>query len=349
MKVDSSLSGKSLLRALAGERLATPPIWFMRQAGRYLPEYRELRRQAPNFMDFCYAPALATEAVMQPLRRFPLDAAILFSDILVVPHALGRDVRFIEGEGPRLDPLIGQASWALGDPAKAVERLAPVYEAVERIKAGLPEGVALIGFAGSPWTVATYMLQGRGGDKDDCRAAAWAQPAQVDALLAVLVETTARHLQAQAKAGAEVLQIFESWAEGLAEPQFEQLVLRPTAALIVRLRALGVTQPVIGFPRGAGHHLARYAAETGVDALGVDTSVPVARVRPALPARMPLQGNLDPQLLVVGGDALRAGVASVLADFGDAPHIFNLGHGITPEASPEHVTAMIAAVRGAAT
>jgi uroporphyrinogen decarboxylase len=337
-----------MLRVLSGERLATPPVWFMRQAGRYLPEYRELRRQAKTFLDFCYAPALATEAVMQPLRRFPLDAAILFSDILVVPHALGRRVDFVEGEGPRLDPLVESPSWSLGDPHKAIERLAPVYEAVERIRAGLPEHVALIGFAGAPWTVATYMLQGRGGEKDVARAAAWSKAGDVDALLETLVETTALHLAAQARAGAEVLQVFESWAEGLAEPLFERLVLGPTTALVARLRALGVTAPVIGFPRGAGHHLARYAAETGVDALGIDTSVPAARVRPALPAGMPLQGNLDPQLLVVGGAALETGVRAVLRDFAGGPHIFNLGHGITPDASPDHVTAMIAAVRGGA-
>jgi uroporphyrinogen decarboxylase len=346
LKVESSLSTKPLLRVLAGERTDTPPIWFMRQAGRYLPEYRELRKQTKNFLDFCYAPAIATEAVMQPLRRYPLDAAILFSDILVVPHALGRDVQFLEGEGPRLDPLIGQASWSLGDPQRAVERLAPVYEAVERIKAGLPEGVALIGFAGGPWTVATYMLQGRGGEKDACRAAAYSQPGDVDALLAVLVEATAQHLVAQVKAGAEVLQVFESWAEGLSEPLFERLILKPTAALVARVRALGVTAPIIGFPRGGGHHIARFAAETGVTALGIDTGTPVVRVRPSLPKGMPLQGNLDPQLLVVGGDALRAGVRHVLADFAGGPHIFNLGHGITPDASPEHVTIMIETVRG---
>jgi uroporphyrinogen decarboxylase len=348
LKVDSSLSAKPLLRVLAGERQATPPIWFMRQAGRYLPEYRELRKQSKTFLDFCYAPALATEAVMQPLRRYPLDAAILFSDILVVPHALGRDVQFLEGEGPRLDPLIGAASWKLGDPLKAVERLAPVYEAVERIRAGLPEGVALIGFAGGPWTVATYMLQGRGGEKDECRRAAWAHPADVDALLEVLVETTARHLVAQARAGAEALQVFESWAEGLAEPLFERLVIQPTARLVARVRALGVSAPIIGFPRGGGHHIARYAAETGVTAMGIDTGTPAARVISALPPGLPLQGNLDPQLLVAGGDALRAGVRHVLRDFAGAPHIFNLGHGITPDARPEHVTMMIEAVRGGA-
>jgi uroporphyrinogen decarboxylase len=348
MKVDSSTLAKPLLRALAGERQATPPIWIMRQAGRYLPEYRELRSRSKSFLDFCYAPALATEAVMQPLRRFPLDAAILFSDILVVPHALGRDVDFVEGEGPRLKPLVEESAWPLGDPHRAIERLAPVYEAVERIRAGVPAGVTTIGFAGSPWTVATYMLQGRGGEKDVARAAAYARAADVDALLATLVETTALHLAAQVKAGAEALQIFESWAEGLSEPLFERLVLKPTTALMARLRALGVTAPTIGFPRGAGHHLARYAAETGVDALGLDTSVPVARVRPALPSNMALQGNLDPQLLVIGGEPLRRGVDEVLAAFSGGPHIFNLGHGITPNASPAHVTQMIAAVRGAA-
>lgn len=349
MTIDSSLvSAKPFLRVLAGERLETPPIWFMRQAGRYLPEYRELRTKAKTFLDFCYAPALATEAVMQPLRRYDLDAAILFSDILVVPDALGRQVFFVEGEGPRLAPLLDETNWRFEAPEPAIQRLAPVYETVERIAKALPPHVALIGFAGSPWTVATYMLQGRGGEKDVSRRGAYARAEEVDALLDVLVEATARHLEAQAKAGAEVLQIFESWAEGLSEPLFERLILRPTKALVARVRALGVTAPIIGFPRGAGHHLSRYAAETGITAVGIDTSVPVARVRAFLPKNMALQGNLDPQLLVVGGEPLRSGVAKVLESFGDRPHIFNLGHGITPEAKPEHVTEMIAAVRAGA-
>lgn len=349
MTLDSSLGeAKPLLRVLAGERLETPPIWFMRQAGRYLPEYRELRTRAKSFLDFCYAPALATEAVMQPLRRFDLDAAILFSDILVVPHALGRDVTFVEGEGPRLPPLLDETGWRFEDPERAVQRLAPVYETVERIAKALPATVALIGFCGAPWTVATYMLQGRGGEKDVSRRGAYARAGEVDVLLEVLVEATARHLVAQVHAGAEVLQIFESWAEGLSEPLFERLVLRPNTALVARVRALGVIAPIIGFPRGAGHHLSRYAAETGVTAVGVDTSVPVALVRGALPRGMALQGNLDPQLLIVGGEPLKAGVAQVLASFGDSPHIFNLGHGITPDAKPEHVTKMITAVRGGA-
>lgn len=346
MSIDSSLGEtKPLLRTLAGERQDTPPVWFMRQAGRYLPEYRELRKQAKTFLDFCYAPAMATEAVLQPLRRFDLDAAILFSDILVVPHALGRDVRFVEGEGPRLPPLLEETGWRFEDPERAIQRLAPVYETVERLTKAIPKKVALIGFAGAPWTVATYMLQGQGGDKDRSRAGAYARPEEVDALLTVLVEATARHLAAQAAAGAEVLQIFESWAEGLSEPLFERLVLKPTAALVARVRALGATAPIIGFPRGAGHHYSRYAVETGVTALSVDTSVPVTRLRAYLPKEMPLQGNLDPQLLVVGGEALRKGVHAVIDSFGDRPHIFNLGHGITPEAKIEHVSDMVEAVK----
>lgn len=336
-----------LLRALNGERLDPPPIWIMRQAGRYLPEYRELRTRAKTFLDFCYSPALATEAVMQPLRRFPLDAAILFSDILVVPDALGRKVWFVEGEGPRLEPLIGETDWSFGDPVKAVQRLAPVYEAVERIKGQLDPGIALIGFCGAPWTVATYMLQGEGGDKDRARREAYQRPADVDALLSVLVETSAQHLAAQVKAGADCVQIFESWAEGLPEPLFERVILKPTMQLVKRLRALGVTVPVIGFPRGSGALLGRYARETGVTALGVDTQTPAAFARENAPANMALQGNLDPQLVVAGGAALERGVRQVLEDFRGGPHVFNLGHGITPQATPENVADLVRLVKGA--
>ncbi|MDX2237645.1 MAG: uroporphyrinogen decarboxylase [Hyphomonadaceae bacterium] len=338
--------GKPFLTVLSGVRTPRPPIWIMRQAGRYLPEYRALRAQAGSFLDFCYAPALAAEAVFQPLRRFPLDAAILFSDILVVPDALGRKVAFVEGEGPRLAPLDEEQVWRFADPAQAVQRLSPVYETVERIKAGLARDVALIGFAGAPWTVATYMLQGEGGEKDRARRAVYRRPREVDALIAALVETTALHLEAQAKAGAECVQIFESWAEGLPPALFERLILAPTKALIARLRALGVTVPVIGFPRGGGAMIARYAQETGVDAIGLDTSVSSHWAQTALPLNMPRQGNLDPQLLVVGGDALSQGVDDVIAGFAGAPHIFNLGHGITPEADPAHVAALVARVKG---
>jgi uroporphyrinogen decarboxylase len=320
----------------------------MRQAGRYLPEYRELRGRAKNFLDFCYSPALASEAALQPLRRFPLDAAILFSDILVVPDALGQKLWFVEGEGPRLAPLIGQESWSFEATEKAIQRLSPVYETTERIRGQIPRDIALIGFAGGPWTVATYMLQGRGGDKDDARLAAYTRAADVDRLLDVLVEATAQHLSMQAKAGADCLQIFESWAEGLSLPLFERVILRPTIALVSRLRTLGVTAPIIGFPRGAGAHIGRYARETGVTALGVDTQTPAAFARQQAPAAMALQGNLDPQLVVAGGSLLENGALSVIDAFRGGPHIFNLGHGITPDAKPEHVADLVRIVKGAA-
>lgn len=337
-------SASALLRVLNGERVDPPPVWIMRQAGRYLPEYRELRTRARSFLEFCYSPALATEAVLQPLRRFHLDAAILFSDILVIPDALGRKVRFLEGEGPRLEPLIAEDAWRFADPSIVATRLAPVYEAVARIKGELEPQIPLIGFCGGPWTVATYMLQGQGGEKDVARRAAYERPEDVDCLLAVLVEASAQHLAQQAKAGADCVQIFESWAEGLSASLFKRLILDPTEALVGRLRDLGVTVPVIGFPRGAGSAVSDYAAQTGVTAIGLDTSAPSSI---ALPPSMPRQGNLDPQLLVVGGAALERGVSEVLAAFRQAPHIFNLGHGITPEAKPENVARLIDLVKSA--
>ena len=337
----------ALLRTLKGARVDPPPIWIMRQAGRYLPEYRELRTRAKSFLEFCYSPALATEAVMQPLRRFPLDAAILFSDILVIPDALGRAVSFVEGEGPRLSPLIEEHEWRLDDPERALQRLSPVYEAVERIKRGLEKSVALIGFCGGPWTVATYMLQGQGGDKDRSRRAAYERPSDVDALLEVLVEMSAQHLAKQIAAGADCVQIFESWAEGLSEQLFERVILKPTTALMARLRELGVSAPVIGFPRGAGALLGRYARETGISALGVDTQTPAHFAREQAPKGVALQGNLDPQLVVAGGAALEQGVREALSGFAGCPHIFNLGHGITPDASPENVAQLVRLVKGA--
>lgn len=336
----------ALLRVLSGERLDPPPVWIMRQAGRYLPEYRELRTRAKSFMEFCYSPALATEAVLQPLRRFPLDAAILFSDILVVPDALGRKVWFVEGEGPRLNPLTEEESWRFDDPQRGLQRLAPVYEAVERIKAAIPKDIALIGFCGGPWTVATYMLQGEGGDKDRARRAIYERPGDVAALLDALVEMSAQHLAAQVKAGADCVQIFESWSEGLTPAQFQSVIIGPTQRLVKRVRELGVVAPIIGFPRGAGAMLSAYAGETGVTALGVDTQTPARFAINAAPLGMPLQGNLDPQTLIVGGEAMDAAARLVLADFRDAPHIFNLGHGITPEATPENMARLIQVVKG---
>lgn len=338
----------ALLRALNGEALERPPIWIMRQAGRYLPEYRELRTRAKSFLEFCYSPALATEAVMQPLRRFPLDAAILFSDILVVPDALGRKVWFVEGEGPKLDPLIGEETWRFGEPEKTAQKLAPVYEAVERIKAAIPKDIALIGFAGAPWTVATYMLQGRGGDKDDARLEFYRRSEDVDALLETLVEATAQHLAAQVKAGADCLQIFESWAEGLPPQMFQRVVITPTRKLISRVRELGVDVPIIGFPRGAGAQIGAYAHQTGINALGIDTQTPAIEAREAAPMGMPLQGNLDPLTLVIGGKVLEDAAQDVLITFKETPHIFNLGHGITPQATPENVEKLVRIVKGGA-
>lgn len=336
----------ALLRVLNGERLDPPPIWIMRQAGRYLPEYRELRTRAKNFLDFCYSPALATEAVMQPLRRFPLDAAILFSDILVIPDALGRAVSFVEGEGPRLKPLVEEETWRFDDPERALQRLSPVYEAVERIKGAIPKDIALIGFCGGPWTVATYMLQGKGGDKDRSRRAVYERPEDVDALLDVLVEMSAQHLTKQVQAGADCVQIFESWSEGLSPLMFQRVIIGPTRKLVRRLRELGVTVPIIGFPRGAGAQLEAYANETGVNALGVDTQTPADFAFKVAPEGMALQGNLDPQTLIVGGDALETAARDVLIAFKGAPHIFNLGHGITPEATPENLAHLVRVVKG---
>lgn len=336
----------ALLRVLKGERLDPPPIWIMRQAGRYLPEYRELRTRAKNFLDFCYSPSLATEAVMQPLRRFPLDAAILFSDILVIPDALGRAVSFVEGEGPRLKPLVDEETWRFDDPERALQRLSPVYEAVERIKGAIPKDIALIGFCGGPWTVATYMLQGKGGEKDRSRRAVFERPGDVDALLDVLVEMSAQHLAKQVHAGADCVQIFESWSEGLSPLMFQRVIIGPTRKLVQRLRALGVIAPIIGFPRGAGAQLEAYANETGINALGVDTQTPADFAFKVAPDGMALQGNLDPQAIVAGGEALERAARDVLIAFKSAPHIFNLGHGITPEATPENLAHLVRVVKG---
>jgi uroporphyrinogen decarboxylase len=336
------VSGRKILRVLQGERVEPAPVWLMRQAGRYLPEYRELRQRAPDFLQFCYSPALAAEASLQPLRRFDLDAAIVFSDILTIPDALGRRVRFPERGGPQLDALVEDASWRLGEPSRAIQRLSPVYETVQRVRSQMEQQQTLIGFAGGPWTVATYMLQGQGGPKDRARRAFYERAEDVDALLAVLAETTALHLAEQAKAGADCVQLFESWAEGLPSSLFERLVIRPTRQIVMRLSELGVRSPVIGFPRAAtSEQIVAYASETRVDALGVDTAARAAALRTHMDRVMPMQGNLDPQLLVVGGAALERGVAQVLDDFAGGPHIFNLGHGITPDAKPEHVAHLL--------
>jgi uroporphyrinogen decarboxylase len=333
-----------LLRALAGETLDRPPIWFMRQAGRFLPEYRALRAQSPDFMAFCKSPAMAAEVTLQPLRRFPFDAAIVFADILLIPEALGQKVWFEAGEGPRLGDL--PSNDALADQIEAsTGRLAYVGETLERVRAALEPERALIGFAGGPWTVATYMLEGRSSDRSGPRGLAYSEPGRIDALVAVLVEGTARYLAMQAAAGAQALKIFESWAEQLPEPLFERLVIRPHAQIVKRLRELGVDLPVIGFPRGAGALVDIYAnrAQTTAVALDVQASADQGR---RIQASKPIQGALDPLLLRSGGPELERRIDQMLADWSAGPYIFNLGHGILPDTPVDHVRRAVERVVG---
>ena len=339
-----SIPVKPLLRALAGETVFPPPTWLMRQAGRYLPEYRATRAKAKTFLDLCLSPELAAEITLQPVRRFGFDAAILFSDILVVPHALGRRVGFVEGAGPKLDP-IRPTDLAKLDKGGIRAALAPVFETVHLLRRQLPAATALIGFAGAPWTVATYMIEGGSGrDFSASKRFALGNPEDFGKLIGVLVEATSEYLLGQVEAGAEALQLFDSWAGVLGESEFRRWSIEPTRAIVERLKAAYPQVPIIGFPRGAGMLYADYARETGVDALSLDTGVPLTFAR-ALQARLPVQGNLDPQLVVVGGEAMRREAGAILAALGEAPFVFNLGHGIVPETPPEHVAELLRIVR----
>ncbi len=327
---------KPLLRALAGETLNKPPWWLMRQAGRYLPEYRALRAQGSDFVSFCLTPALAAEATLQPVRRFGMDAAIIFADILLVPRALGQRVEFGE-DGPVLEPIAESAGIA-GLRRGEVSGLEPVYETVRRSRAGLPPEVALIGFAGSPWTVATYMVEG-GASRDFQHVKAWAyrDPSGFAALIELIADATFVYLSGQIAAGADVVQLFDSWAGVLSEAGFERWVIDPTRRIIARLKQDFPTVPVIGFPRGAGLLYQRYAAETGVDAVGLDSAVPPSFARERLQGRVAVQGNLDPVALLVGGSAMRQEVRRIRAALAGGPFIFNLGHGVLPQTPPENV------------
>lgn len=318
------------------------PVWFMRQAGRYLPEYRELRRKAADFLSFCYTPELAVEATLQPMRRYPFDASIIFSDILVVPHALGQHTWFVEGEGPRLTPITGPSALSL----KSFDRhLAPVYEAVSGLRAALPADKAVIGFAGAPWTLATYMIAGRGGsDQWPARTFAAREPEAFGAIVDVLVEACSRHLVAQVRAGADAVQIFDSWASALDEPGFERWCIAPTARIVRAVKAACPQVPVIGFPRGAGFGYEAFAARTGVDAVSLDWTVPMAAAR-RLQRSLTVQGNLEPARLAAGGAPLDAAVDHICAALGDGPFVFNLGHGINLETPPEHVARVIERVK----
>ncbi len=344
----SSPSTATLVAVLAGKAVTPPPVWLMRQAGRYLPEYREVRTKAGSFLDLCYTPALAAEVTLQPVRRFGLDAAILFSDILVVPDALGQRVAFVEGEGPRLEPVRSAADLARLDPAATSEKFAHVYETVARVRAELPAATALIGFCGAPWTVATYMVAGCGTpDQADARGWAYRDPVGFSRLIDILAEASIAYLDGQVQAGADVLQIFDTWAGALPEDEFERWVVAPTHRIVTQLKARHPLLPIIGFPRGAGAKAARYVEATGVDGLGCDTAVPLSEMRALAGKGVAVQGNLDPLLLVAGGAALEARVAATLDAMRGVPFIFNLGHGIVPQTPPEHVARLVALVRAA--
>ncbi len=339
---------KPFLAVLAGERQARPPVWLMRQAGRYLPEYREIRAQAASFLDFCYTPAFAVEATLQPIRRFGFDAAILFSDILVIPDALGQCVTFETGEGPRLDPIGDAEGFERLRPEPDWTKLAPAFETLDRLKTALPGDVALIGFCGAPWTVASYMIAGRGTpDQAPARLFAYREPVLFAALIDRLVDASAEYLLRQIAAGAEAVQIFDSWAGVLPPAEFERWCLAPVEALIAKVKARAPGTPVIAFPRGAATQLSKFAGLDGIAAIGLDTAVEPAAAVAALPGPVALQGNLDPLALIAGGAALDQGVDRVLAGFADRAHIFNLGHGILPETPIAHVERMLKRVRGA--
>jgi len=319
---------------------------MMRQAGRHLPEYRETRAKARDFLDFCYSPSLAAEATLQPVRRYGMDGAILFADILLILDAMGRNVRFVEGEGPRVDPATKASDLSKVPLEKILQRLAPVGETVERVRASLDSSTTLIGFAGSPWTVGVYAIEGRGGtDKADSRKFGYQHPEDLDGMLEQLVEASAHYLLMQANAGADALMLFESWAEGLPEDAFERWVIGPTAKLVKRVRELGVKQPILGFPRGAGGLVVDYAERTGVNAVGLDTAIPLKRIDAALPKGMPVQGNLDPMRLVAGGPGMEDRVREIITSLKGRPHIFNLGHGVTPEVPIPHVEAVLRTIR----
>lgn len=329
---------KPLLRSLAGETLSTPPWWLMRQAGRYLPEYRQVRAKARDFIELCLSPAPAAEVTMQPVRRYGMDGAILFSDILMLPYGLGQKVSFHEGEGPLLEPIEDHKSLIPFDRDRVISRLEPVLETIRRVKEMLGAQTALIGFAGAPWTVATYMVEG-GSSRDFQRVRGWAyrDPAGFAALIELLVESTTAYLAAQIEAGAEVVQLFDSWAGILPEAAFERWVIAPTSRIVAQLKRRFSDHPVIGFPRAAGLYYERYVKETGVDGIGLDTAMPAGYGARVLQPLATVQGNLDPMLLMVGGAALVDGVIQLRRELGRGPYVFNLGHGVLPETPPENV------------
>jgi uroporphyrinogen decarboxylase len=337
-------SPKILLATLRRGNPGRIPIWLMRQAGRYLPEYRALRERKGGFLELVNDSDAAAEVTLQPIRRFGFDGAILFSDILIVPHALGQDLRFEAGEGPRLAPALTDV--ALASLERVPGRLEPIYRTVEKVAGRLPSETTLLGFAGSPWTVATYMIAGRGSrEQAEARRFAYRDPGAFGAIVDAIVDTTIGYLAGQIRAGVEAVQLFDSWAGSLAPDPFERWVIAPTAAIVSRLKQLHPEVPVIGFPKGAGAKLGAYCRETGVDAIGLDETVDPAWADRELPPGMPVQGNLDPLALLAGGAALESAVARILSVFEGRPHIFNLGHGIDKQTPVGHVERLVALVR----
>jgi uroporphyrinogen decarboxylase len=335
---------KPLLSVLKGKKAEKTPIWLMRQAGRYLPEYRALRADKGGFLALVEDSETAAEVTLQPIRRFGFDGAILFSDILMVPYALGQDLRFEAGEGPRLSPPLVEA--ALGRLESRMSRLEPVYATVEKVASVLPPQTTFLGFAGSPWTVATYMVAGQGSkDQGEARRLAYRDPAAFEEIIAAIVETSLTYLSRQVESGVEALQLFDSWAGSLSPAQFERWVIAPNSEIVRRFKAIHPNVPLIGFPKGAGGKLPAYARETGVDALGLDETVDPEWAHRSLPPELPVQGNLDPLALIAGGESLASATARILSSFADRPHVFNLGHGILPDTPIAHVEKLIELVR----
>lgn len=337
---------RRFLDPFAGKALSPPPIWLMRQAGRYLPEYRATRDEAGSFLDLCYSPRLAAEVTLQPIRRFGFDAAILFADILIVPDALGQDVRFETGEGPRLDPIGEEKALSRLKPAATGAKFSIICETVQRLRQDLPNETALIGFCGAPWTVATYMVGGQGSaDQADARAWAYRDPDGFQKLIDILVETSIDYLSQQVRAGADAVQIFDSWAGSLPDNEFARWVIDPTRVMVEALKARHPGVPIIGFPRGAGASTAEFVTATGVDGVSCDTAMPLCAMRELAEFDVVVQGNLDPLLLVSGGEALDRRVDEILAAMKGRRHIFNLGHGITPPTPPENVARLVERIR----
>jgi uroporphyrinogen decarboxylase len=342
-----SVVGEStLLAVLDGTRTPIPPVWMMRQAGRYLPEYRAIRAQVPNFLDLCFTPELAAEVTLQPIRRFGLDAAILFSDILVVPHALGQNVTFSAGEGPLLTPSMGAAEIAELGGKIDMSRLEPIFVTIKRVRASLDRHVALLGFCGAPWTVATYMVAGRGTpDQAPARLLAYRDEAAFSRLIDILIEASSDYLVGQFAAGVDAVQIFDTWAGVLAGEDFDRWCIEPLRRIVANVRARVPGAKIIGFPRGAGTSLPCYVDQVAVDAVGLDWMIDRTFARERIQVRRPVQGNLDPLVLLAGGGALERAVDAVMEAFAAGPFIFNLGHGILPETPIAHVEQMLARVR----